>query len=298
MRIKEIYENHYKKLLIIPLLIVVLAIGQIIFQYASTGDIVNKGIGLKGGSTITIEGNINANNLQTFLKEQFPQSDITVRALSSAGKTIGVSIDADAQLKEETDALITALQQGGFITSDTTYSLEVVGSSLGESFFRQIATALLIAFLLMAIVVFCYFRIPIPCLAVILAAFSDIIVTLAIFNMTGIKLNSGGIAAFLMLVGYSVDTDMLLTSRVLKKIELPFMERIYGAIETGLTMTLTTLVVVIIGILFSKSDVVQQIMLILGIGLLVDMVMTWIQNVGILRMYFERKDSRRKEMRP
>ncbi|HLC90737.1 MAG TPA: hypothetical protein VJI15_03125 [Candidatus Nanoarchaeia archaeon] len=296
MSLKQIYEQHYKKLLIIPFLMVVLAIGQIAFQYASTGDIVHKGISLKGGSTITIEGSLDAQQVQSYLQEQFPTGDISVRALSAAGKNIGVSIDADAQLKEETDVLLAALRSKGFLTADTKYSLEVVGSSLGESFFRQIATALLLAFLLMAIVVFIYFRIPIPCLAVILAAFSDIIVTLAIFNLTGMKLNSGGIAAFLMLVGFSVDTDMLLTARVLKRVELPFMERVYGAVTTGLTMTMTTLAVIIVALIFSKSDVVQQIMLILGIGLVVDMAMTWIQNVGLLRLYFERKHQGKKGM--
>jgi len=34
---------------------------------------------------------------------------------------------------------------------------------------------------------------------------------------------------------------------------------------------------------------VKQIMIILLIGLLVDLLMTWIQNVGILRLYLARK---------
>ena len=57
------------------------------------------------------------------------------------------------------------------------------------SFFIQTMMALLVAFLLMGIVVFIYFRSPIPSLAVILAAGSDIICTVAIFNLTGEKLS-------------------------------------------------------------------------------------------------------------
>jgi len=169
------------------------------------------------------------------------------------------------------------------------YGVEVMGSSLGKSFFKQTIYALLIAFLLMGIVVFLYFRTIAPSLAVMLAAFSDIVVTLAIFNLTGIKLGTAGIAAFLMLIGYSVDTDVLLSTRVLKRKEGTVMERVRGAMKTGLTMSGTTLTAVIVALIFVKSEVIGQIMLILLIGLLVDLVMTWIQNVGILRLYLEKE---------
>ena len=67
------------------------------------------------------------------------------------------------------------------------------------------------------------------------------------------------------------------------------MERVYGAMKTGLTMSTTTLVAIAVALIFVQSEVVKQIMLILFIGLLVDIVMTYIQNVGILRLYLERK---------
>jgi preprotein translocase subunit SecF len=287
MSLKSFYEKQYKKLLILPFLLLILAMGQIIVQYSVTGDFVNKGISLKGGSTITIDAGMNHIELESFLQQKFPLADISVRTLSSAGTVVGLAIDSDAQDQKEIDALLLALKSKG--VKDGAYSVEVVGSSLGSSFFKQIITALLIAFLLMGVVVFIYFRSLAPSLAVILAAFSDIIVTLGIFNLTGIKLSSAGIAAFLMLIGYSVDTDILLSTRVLKRKEGTVMERVYGAMKTGLTMSATTLLAVTVALIFVQSDVVKQIMLILFIGLLVDLVMTWIQNVGILRLYLERK---------
>jgi len=150
----------------------------------------------------------------------------------------------------------------------------------------------LVAFFLMGIVVFIYFRSRAPSLAVILAAASDIVVTLAIFTLTGIKLGTAGIAAFLMLIGYSVDTDILLSTRVLKRKEGSVMDRVYSAMKTGLTMSATTLSAVLIALIFVQSEIVKQIMIILFIGLLVDLVMTWIQNVGILRLYLEKKHRR------
>ena len=287
---KNFYEAKYKFLMLFPFLLVVLALLQISVQYATTGDFVHKGISLKGGSTITIEykPSIIPGELEVYLQQQFPRADITVRTISSAGKVVSIAVDADAQEKAEIDALLSVLKQK-LALQEGSYTIEIIGSSLGESFFKQTITAVAIAFLLMGIVVFAYFKTPVPSLAVIFAAFSDITVTLAIFNLTGIKLSTAGIAAFLMLIGYSVDTDILLTSRVLKRREGTIMDKVYSSIKTGLTMTTTTLAAVLVALFLVRSDVVQQIMIILAIGLVIDMIMTWIQNVGILRLYLERK---------
>src|SRR3989344_1745240 len=294
-KIKHIYEHHYKKLLFFPFLLIVLAFAQIIIQYSVTGDFVNKGVSLKGGSIITLDYNqaINVAELGAFLKEKFPLAAISVRTISSAGEITSIAIDSDAQESGEINSLLMAIKDkisaDGAVYDEDKFSVETVGSSLGTSFFKQTALALLIAFILMGIVVMIYFRNLVPSLAVILAGFSDILVTLAIFNLTGMKLSTAGIAAFLMLIGYSVDTDILLTTRVLKR-QGETMTKIYGAITTGLTMTLTTLAVVVVVLIFVQSEIIKQIMFILFIGLIVDMVMTWIQNVGILRIYLERKN--------
>lgn len=290
MKIKQFYEQKYKLLLIIPFLILFLAFVQIGMQYSLTGDFVNKGISLKGGSSITVpyKANINPQTLQATLQNQFPLADISVRTISATGQTIGITIDADAQEEKEIESLLQAIQKQTN-TPKEQISVEVVGSSLGESFFKQTIFALIIAFVLMGIVVFIYFRTLAPSLAVMLAASSDIVVTLAVFNLTGIKLSTAGIAAFLMLIGYSVDTDILLSSRVLKRKEGSVMDRIYGAMKTGLTMSATTLTAIAISLIFVQSEVIKQIMIILFIGLLVDLIMTWIQNTGILRLYLERK---------
>ena len=269
-----------------------LALVQIVTQYALTGDFIQRGVSLKGGSTITFSSpsSISGLELEQFLREKFPKGDLSVRTLGAVGQGTAFAIDSDAQEKEEVTSLLQAIQEKVPLQKEA-YSVEVFGSSLSETFFKQLVLALLISFGLMGIVVMLYFRLLIPSLAVIAAAFSDIVVTLAIFNLTGMKLTTAGIAAFLMLIGYSVDTDVVLTTRVLKRHEGSVMENIYSSIKTGLTMTVTTLAAIIVALIFVRSEVVQQIMIILAIGLVMDTFMTWIQNVGILRLYLERKKS-------
>ena len=290
MKLKKIYEEKYKKLLLIPILLLIFALIQIALQYATTGDFVNRGITLKGGATITIEGEtgMTPQEIQRFLTDKFPTSDISVRTLSSAGSAIGEIIELDTQERSEIDSVIAVLKDRLDLSNDS-YSIEIVGSALGKGFFIQSLIALLIAFGLMGIVVFLYFRRAVTSLTIILAAASDIIVTLAIFNLTGIKLSSAGVAAFLMLIGYSVDSDILLSTRVIKRNDGPVTERVYGAMKTGLTMSATTLAAVLISMVFIQNDTIKQIMVILFIGLLVDLIMTYIQNVGILRWELEHK---------
>lgn len=288
-KIIHIYDTQYRKLLIIPIALLVFALIQIGIQTATTGDFVNKGITLKGGSTITILNEYDSSALQQHLNSVFPGADITVRSITESGSVIGLSIDSDAQSESEIAALLASIKENpGLKTAD--YTVEVTGSSIGQSFFKQTLIAVLGAFVLMSIVVFIYFRTFVPSLAVILAAFSDIVVTLAIFNLTGMKLSTAGVAAFLMLIGYSVDTDILLTSRVLKRREGTVLDRIFGAIKTGMTMLMTTLVAVVAALMLTNSPVIKQIMVILLIGLIVDMINTWIQNTAILRIYVERKN--------
>src|SRR3989344_7120811 len=97
-KLKHIYEHHYKKLLLIPILMVVLAFLQIGLQVVNTGDFVNKGISLKGGSTIIIDKEISMSTveLEQALQQQFPTGDISVRTISSA-----IAIDSDAKEEEE-----------------------------------------------------------------------------------------------------------------------------------------------------------------------------------------------------
>lgn len=287
-KIKYIYETKYKLLMILPVLLLVLALMQIGVQYSTSGDFVNKGISLKGGSTITItkELSISPSELEESLQQQFP--GITVRTLSSAGKTTGLAVDSALQDAKEIGALVSALTDS-FGLQKADYSVEVVGSSLGDNFFKQMLIALVFSFLLMGLMVILYFRVFITSLMVILAAFCDIVITLAIFNLTGMKLHPAGIAAFLMLIGYSVDGEVVISSRLIKRNDGTELERIYGALKTGWTMTQTTLVAVIVALIFVQSEIVKQIMLILLIGLVVDTIVTWIQNVGILRWHLEKK---------
>lgn len=135
-----------------------------------------------------------------------------------------------------------------------------------------------------------YIKNSIPAFAIILSAFSDLVMTLTVVNILGIRLSTAGIVAFLMMIGYSVDTDILLTTRALNK-KHSINREMYDAFKTGLTMTLTSVVAVATALIvvYNFQSVLNQIFIILLIGLSFDILNTWFANASIIKWYVEKK---------
>jgi len=238
--------------------------------------------------TVPIDTSIPINAFERSISEQLPNADISIREITEGGRATALIIEvADATVEE----LESALRENGLVLEEGEYSIESMGSSLGQSFYSQTIKAVIYAFIAMALVVLFTFRAVVPSFFVILAAFSDIISTLAVTNLMGIRMSTAGIAAFLMLIGYSVDTDILLTTKVLKRKNEggSINERTIGAMKTGLTMTLTGFAASMVGYIFTQSEIIKQIMLIIAIGMLFDIIYTWCQNAVILRWWMEKK---------
>lgn len=288
-KILEVFFNNYKALFFIPIVILLISMGTIAYKISTTGEFVNKGISLKGGTTFTItDSSIDTLDLENYLNQNDGGHEFTSRKLTEGSKQIGITLESDVTKVKDIDFVVSLLKDK-YSLEKNDYTIETMGSSLGESFFKQTFRALILAFIFMALVVFLYFKTFAPSIAVVLAAFSDMVVTLAVINILGINLSTAGIAAFLMLIGYSVDTDILLTTRVLKAKEGTLFSNMIRAMKTGLTMTFTTIIAVTVALIVSQSDVLKQIMTILLIGLLADLINTWLQNTAIIRWYVERK---------
>ncbi|VVB78724.1 Protein-export membrane protein SecF [uncultured archaeon] len=285
---KDWYDNWYKIILILPVLVMILSLIYLGYFYAKTGDIMLKDTSLSGGTTITINGDVDLNGLSSSLKSDF--SDLNTRKLTdiSSGKVTSSVIESSAkpdQLKPAVEKYL------GYKLTEENSTIEFIGSSLSQSFYKQLIFALIISFILMSITIFIIFRTFVPSIAVIFAAFGDIIMPLALIDVLGIKLSAAGIAAFLMLVGYSVDTDILLTTRALRTKGGTLNHRIYRAFKTGSFMTITALITVLPAffIITGLPDSFRQIFFILALGLVADLVNTWLTNASIIKWYCEAK---------
>lgn len=284
--IKQIYEQKYKLLMLITIGLLFFSLGVLAYQKYNTGEFIKKDVSLKGGLIITVQTDkeFDVDGLKAKLETALGVS-VDVKSLSAlAGQRLGYTIEVEKLSQDKVKAEVEKLT--GVPSAE--YTIEESSSTLSEAFFKSIVKALFAAFIFMSIVVFIYFRVPAPSLAVILAAFSDLIGTIAVMQILNIKLSGAGVAALLMLIGYSVDTDILLSTRVLRGTK-PLMEEVYSSLKTGITMQATAMAALIVLYFVAPAATLRQISIILIIGLVFDVLNTWIQNVGILRMYLEWK---------
>jgi len=287
-RTKNWHDKYYKILLIVPIIFLILSLAYLVYFYKQTGELVKTDITLTGGTSITVNDEVNIDKLESFLSSRLP--DFEIRKISDlrTAKQIAFTVESTSQPDQLKQVLEEFL---GYSLNEQNSSIEFTGSSLSQGFYSQLRLAILIAFILMAIVVFFIFRTFIPSFAVILSAFADITMTLALVNFLGIKLSAAGIVALLMLIGYSVDSDILLTTKILKTRFQPLNSRVFSAFKTGMTMTLTSIVAVLVVLIImsSLSAILTQIFTILLIGLCFDLPNTWLTNLGILKLYCEKK---------
>lgn len=284
------YDKNYKLFMFVPLIILLISLGYLINFNSKNGDLIYKDVSITGGTTVTVlDSDVDINDLENSLVKTF--SDLKVRKLSEfrTGRQKGFFVETKAEVEEIKVALEGYL---GYKLNQDNSSVEFSGASLSTGFYQQLKFAIILAFLFMAIVVFVIFRNAIPSLAVILSAFADIVMTLALVDFLELRMSIAGIIGFLMLIGYSVDTDILLTSRVLKEKEGSVNRRIFESFKTGMTMTLTSIAALTVSffIVYGVSEVLRQIFGILLIGLGFDLVNTWFMNASILKWYEERRN--------
>ncbi len=289
MNLGKFHDKNYKKLLLIPLILIVFSLIYLGVFYSNNQDVIYKDITLTGGTSITIYDQISIIELEEALSAELV--DLNTREIYDLTTREQKAVIVETTTEGDKAKLILENYLGYELVMGENSDLEFTGSILSNSFYKQLIIAILIAFLFMAIVVFIIFRTVTPSIAVIISAFADILMTLVFVDLIGMKMSTAGIVAFLMLIGYSVDTDILLTTRMIKRKEGTLNNRIFGAFKTGTTMTLTSLFAFFFALLVVKSfsNVLTQIFTILVAGLVFDLLNTWITNVSILKWYVERK---------
>ncbi len=272
----ERFLESYKPLIIIPVVITIIAI----ILALTIG--LEEGIELKGGTTVAVqlEKPVSQGELKTLISDGISNQQVDV-TVSKNQATVEIAGHADVV------KLSSVLEGTGTISS-----YRSVGPVLGKESMTQIYYALAFAFIFMSITVFIIFRDLIPSIAIITVALSDIIIAIGGMSLFGIPLSVASVGAILMLIGYSVDTDILLTTRILKRKEGTITERAVTAMKTGLTMAVTsissmvTLYLVVI-FLIPSAQTLADIAAVLIIGLTADILTTWLMNLGILRWYLE-----------
>ncbi len=284
----EAYVKNFniKQMLIVPAILLLMSLAILAYTTYTTGTPVELGMEFKGGTAIVFDSDKTPDQLKVEF-QAYPL--IQAREYGGSGRKL---IQFGPMKESETNELTRRIN-----SEYTNIEIRQMGEVVSQSLQGQAVKAVIFSFLGMALVVFIIFRTFIPSIAVVISAFADIAFAAAMMGVFGIVLSLGTVAALLMLIGYSVDTDILLTTRLLKrKGELG--DKIKDAMKTGLTMTITTLAALVALFFissgsylvssFTRIDIIRDISVVLIFGLIADIINTWTTNLGILRWYIER----------
>jgi preprotein translocase subunit SecF len=173
----------------------------------------------------------------------------------------------------------------------TSISIQTVSPSLSTHFIESAIQVVLVSAVLSIAFVFFFFRTLVPSAAVIIGALADVVIAMGAMGLFGIPLTLSSFAALLMLIGFSLDTDILLTMRMLKR-KGDSREKAHDAMKTGLTMSIAA--IVSFGVLFALSVLTHiptyyEISAVALAGLFGDMFATWGINAVMLLWYVEKK---------
>lgn len=243
----------------------------------------------------SVESNPNSSitsskNVLDIVKQYFPA---TVSGTETASEMLDLAENSFLKAKEAfNEKLQTSIIEEYSLGENIAFQKSEIAPVLGQIFWQSALWIALFSFVIVIVVIFLFFREVVPSIAIILAAGFDILAAGSAMAVFGIPLSLASIPTLLMLVGYSIDTDILLTTRVLKRRDDTPRERTRDSMKTGLTMTITTISTVIVLLVFSYFSQIQvtfDIAFVLLFGLIGDIVSTWFMNAPILLWYAERK---------
>ena len=282
--LEKMMENH-KILIAIPIILALLSLVLI----GVNG--LEQGVDLKGGSQAELQllGSVTPTELEQTLDAKLNTNNIKVT--NNGNNKVTVELENNINSSTFTSAINGKAK---------VISYNEIGPVLSEEAMGQIYVAMIFAFLFMAVTVFIVFREPVPSVAIILAALCDILIALGGMSIFKIPLSIASVGALLMLIGYSVDTDILLTTRLLKRREGTVESRAKNAMYTGLTMSFAAIAAM--GILFvvtklimPEATTLSNISAVLVIGLVGDILSTWLMNLGILKTYIDWRQSKKQD---
>lgn len=272
-------EHSSKKLVAVPAAILVVALLVLVVHFALTGLPFGLGFEFTGGVSIQAQTDAPVSQIE--------QDFSTIEGVPEPAVVQSISAGALVRYQPLTDDELSSLRD----YRDAEYpeaSLESVSPSHGTSLLYQSAGAVLFAFVLMIFVIFAFFRSFVPSMAIVASATSDMLVPIGVMTLLGIDVSLGTIPAILLLIGYSIDSDILLTRTTISGRRKKFYENTKSAMKTGVTMTTTSIaamaVMAVSAQLFSIF-ILRDIGVILFFGLVMDLINTYMMNVAVLRWH-------------
>ena len=219
----------------------------------------NYGIDFKGGTEIAVrfEKNISIRELRETLSE----SELQDSEIKSFGRSDEYLFYIEQQRGISTSEVTRKIgEEISKAMPDISYEIrkvDTVGPRIGEELRRAAILACFFALILILVYISIRFEFVFS-VGAIVALFHDVIITLGIFNLLGYEISLKEIAAFLTIIGYSLNDTIVVYDRIRENLKILRSENLSTIMNKSINQclsrtvvtSLTTFVVVLVLFLF------------------------------------------------
>ncbi len=135
-------------------------------------------------------------------------------------------------------AVVTALQQGTYLSGFTVFNVEIVGPQVGALLRKQALLATLYSLAGMLVYLWVRFEL-IYGVAAVVAVFHDTLITIGAFSLTNREVTLTVIAAILTLVGYSMNDTIVVFDRIRENLRMSRRESLTAVVNRSINQTLS-----------------------------------------------------------
>jgi len=205
----------------------------------------------------------------------------------------GLDIGTNNVLGVNETLLVKSMFSSQFGIPENSVTVETRGATITSIYSDQAKKAMIGAFVAMGVIILIAFRSRITVGSILLAVGLDLLGVFGCMALFRVELSLASVAGLLMLIGYTVDTNILLATRVLKRVGGEPRERVVDAMHTGLMMSGSTLIPLLAINLLTTAPQLFDLTAVLIFGIIIDIFNTWFFNAVIIMRHVERR--RRKE---
>lgn len=173
---------------------------------------LNYGIDFKGGTQITVQMN------QEFIKadvdaiiDEFAKGKYSSKMVND-GEEIEILIQEGTLDEAQISSLIDKISEK-YSLEEGAYQTETIGALVGRELQKNAFVVVIVASIAMLIYISLRFELSFA-VAAIIALVHDILVTLSVYAILGIQINTPFIAAILTIVGYSINDTIVIFDRI------------------------------------------------------------------------------------
>jgi protein-export membrane protein SecD len=208
--------------------------------------------------------------LAIFLDSELKSAPVIREEITGGRASISGSFKLD-----EAKTLVRNLNYGALPVKIDLINTQSVGATLGEIAVKAGVKAGIIAFLVIALFLIIWYRLPGLLATIALSMY--VALNLALFKLIPVTLTAAGIAGFILSIGMAVDANILIFERM--KEELRRGKKLHDAIYEGFDRAwlsirdsnLSSIITATILYYFASSSVVKGFALVFGIGVLTSM---------------------------